>query len=503
MDLKTNYKDIALPKTLYENYIEDKLEQDLIIPDYYCSAQKIVHCEADAVIHSKNITDDKVIFEGVCTWRLLYLSDEDNALHHITCEREFTEIFSAPSVNGCVRYKIKPKNVLCKLQSASRAECKAMLCLAVKIEGQEEQKLLAGSAEDCLQLKEEKTTHYEMKANCEKEFSLTGEISLKRRQEYDIYKIIPEIILRESKCYDGKIVIKGICKNKVILLSKDDCDAETVEIETAFTQLVESDAVCEGWYACMHCHFADSDASFVGEGEENVLTVRNTVIASIDVYCKREVSVISDAYHLERELDCQRQEFEMYRDIQETEALTHLSQRVHLDTKDMSVLYFESHSEIEKIDVQEGVMVIDGTLKVCCAYALNNSVYHKSFSFPFQSTRQLDHPFERLKCEAYAGVDNFNFIILSDTEMEIGCDVRISMTIYTLGQYNGIVDLQAGEPKSEKILKTPLVVYYGSKEENLWEICKKYSVPISTVMENNELTNETLLEDQLIFITKH
>ncbi len=503
MDLQTTYKNISLPKILYENYIEDKLEQDLIIPDYHCSAQKIVHCEASAVILNKSIADDKVILEGVCSWKILYLSEEDSALHHITCERGFTEIFSAPAVSGSIRYKIKTKNVLCKLQSASRADCKATLCVAVKIEGEEAQKILAGSSSEDVQLKEVKSRHFELGAHCEKEFRVTGELPLKHRHEYDVYKTISQVLLRECKCYDGKAILKGTCKNTVILLAKDNCDAESAEIETNFTQIIESDEICEGWQPCVHCMVSEADAVFSGDDEENLLVVSNSIVADVSAYAPRDISIFTDAYHLENELQCQHEEIEFYRDIQNVEVLTHISQKAHLNTKDISVLYFESHGDIEKIDVQDSVMVIDGKLMVDCAYSVNDGVFYNTFSFPFQTTRQLEGSFERLKCEAEVSVNNFGFIILSDTEMEISCDCRISMTVYTLDLYEGIVDLQLSDKKNGKMLQTPLVLYYGSKGEKLWEICKKYSVPINAIKENNDLQEELLSEDRLIFIAKH
>ena len=56
MDLQSTYNNVYSPEIIYENYIEDKLEHNLVIPDYFCAAQKIVHCEANAIVMNKNIT---------------------------------------------------------------------------------------------------------------------------------------------------------------------------------------------------------------------------------------------------------------------------------------------------------------------------------------------------------------------------------------------------------------------------------------------------------------
>ena len=503
MDLQTSYKDIRLPKMLYENYIEDKLEQDLIIPDYYCSAQKIVHCEANAVVLNSGVSDDKVILEGVCSWKILYLSDEDKALHHISCERNFTEIFAADSAKGNLRYKIKTKNVLCKLQSPTRADCKATLCIAVKVDGTESKRILAGASDSNVQLRQEDSPYFELALRCEKEFRISGELPLKYRKEYGVLKTNSEIIVRECKCFEGKALIKGICKSNVILLSKEACEAETVEIETTFSQVFEAQTIEPGWMPCVHCKINESDATISSDGDDEILMVSNNIVADLDIYSQKPITVVTDAYHLNKELICKKEKIEFYRDIQNIEIMTHLSQKAHLNTSDMSVLYFESRAEIEKIDVGEGTMIIDGKLLVDFVYSLNEGVYYNTFSFPFQSTKPIEGEFESLKCEAVASVNNFGFLILSDNEMEISCDCRVLLTVYTLDIFEGITEIEAGENKSEEVLKTPLVLYYGSKGEKIWDICKKYSVPVQAVVENNDIDGGILSDDHLVFITKH
>jgi len=503
MDLQTSYKDISTPKLLYENYIEDKLDHDLIIPDYHCAAQKIVRCEADAIVNNCSLNDNKVILEGECRWRILYLSDEDELLHHIECQESFTEIFAVTETNGNIRYKIKTKNVSCKLQSPSRAECKASLCIALKIEGTESKKILADVTNDSVQLKDDNLNFFELKAYCQKSFNVTAELPLKQRDEFEVYKCTSDVLIKECKCNEGKVIIRGSCRNKVILLSKNRRDAETVEIESNFTQMIENDVITQQMIPCVHCRVNDSDMSISFEQDSEILMVNNSVLADVYVYCPCETTVFDDAYHIDNELDFICENIPFYHDIQQFELSTHLTQKAHLNTADIMVHYFDSSVEIEKIDANEEMLIIDGMLLLNCLYSANENVLYKSFTFPFQSTRRLEGDFNSLRCEASAFIDNFSFLILSDNEMEIGCDCRISLTVYFQESRNVISTLQVGEKKDSICLNTPLVLYYGSKGEKLWDICKKYSVPLEVVKQNNDLEAMQLSEDQLVLITKH
>ena len=72
-----------------------------------------------------------------------------------------------------------------------------------------------------------------------------------------------------------------------------------------------------------------------------------------------------------------------------------------------------------------------------------------------------------------------------------------------LREAKALSDMSMTERRHDQILKTPLVLYYGTKGEQLWDIGKKYFVPISVLQENNELTEQILPEDTLLFISKH
>lgn len=502
MDLQSTYNNVFSPEIIYENYIEDKLEQNLVIPDYFCAAQKIVHCEANAIVLNKNVSEDKVMLEGICVWKILYVSDEDNLLHHISCERPFTEYFTVTAGEGTLRYKVRTKNIVCKLQSPQRAECKATLCIALKISENKSKKILASTGDEQLQLLQTTAVAYEPKAECEKEFKIVGEISLKQ-QEADVYKATSHLMIRECRCVDDKVILKGICKNNIILISKKDRAAECVENETSFNQVIEMQGIDEKCFASTCLEVLECDTAISAETDQNVVIISTSVLAHISAYYPHEFDWISDAYHPAFDLMCKKETIQYYSQIKTAEIATRISQQIHQKTKDMVVLYTESRGEIEKISVQDNVMIIDGKVMVSFVYKIDDEICHNTYSMPFQTTKVLDDKFERLKCEAELVVDNLNYIILNDTQIEVTCDCRVLMTAYMLQEENVMVEIDLDEETHEQVLSTPLVIYYGVKGEKLWDIGKKYYVPIEVLKKNNELTNDVLDKDTLIFVSKH
>ncbi len=501
MNEKNIYSNLNMPKVMYENYIEDRLEQDLVIPDYYCVAQKVVCCEAEAVVTSKGFLDDKVVLEGTCIWNIMYLSEEDGALHHIKCEKPFAEYFAVTCNSGNIRYKIKTKGVACKLQSKQRGECRATLCIALKVTENVGCKLLDGKSDDEVQLLRETVSVYEPLQETEKEFKVLSEIALQNKDEYSIYKVSSVFDIKESRCMEGKAVVKGVCRSNIILLNKERRSVECMQTESMFTQLIEQDGIGENCYAVVHCEKIENDVSFDVESEETIL-IGTTAKLTANFYRFKDISLCLDCYHPTLEMDVSKEEAEFYTDIKNINLSKRIVQTLHLNTQNIEILSLDADGDIEKIALEERLMIVDGKVNVSVLYTVNGEVIHMTAPIPFQITKTFEGDFDRMKCEAQLLIDKLQFVIVSDTEIEVSCECDLPIKMYWLCDKECITDISVLQNKHNVSPETPLVIYYGKKGERLWDIAKKYCVPVNVLKINNEITTDSLMQDQLVLITK-
>lgn len=499
---KAAYSKIKTCKNVYENYIEDKIFQDLIIPDYKCSARKIISCEAETTIFDKHIRDGKAVLEGVCSWKILYLSDEDELMHHLNCDKQFSEHFTVPDEECGIRFKVKTSNVICKLLGPQKAECKATLCVALQLIGSNEKQILAVPESGDVELRSVQSEMFEPCYEGEKEFKITGEIAIKCGDEMDVYSTKADILAKEIKCFDDKIVVKGNLKNHVILLSQTTCKAESIENDIPFTQVFQIDGIKESNTASVRFRTTEIETSYIGEKSDGSLLICNNICADISVFDSKTVCFHQDAYHPIFDIDIKTDEIEFCQSIELMEISGRISQNVHIDTRDIDVIYSDVVGEVEKISAHDNILIVDGKVEVGLICKTGEDIAKHIFSLPIQATRTLQNIFDSLKCEAGLVVENFGFLILSDSEIEITCDYRIPLSVMVLGRQTVITDLSLTDQKHEQFLDTPLVIYYGTSGEELWDIGKKYSVPIESIKQNNGLHEECLTDDQIVFISK-
>ena len=91
MDCNITKNNIYSCKTVYENFSEEKVDLDIVIPDYCAAAVRILKCEVQPVINSKTVDGDRLILEGVCTVNVIYADEQTGAVKSIIESTTFSQ----------------------------------------------------------------------------------------------------------------------------------------------------------------------------------------------------------------------------------------------------------------------------------------------------------------------------------------------------------------------------------------------------------------------------
>ncbi len=108
--------------------------------------------------------------------------------------------------------------------------------------------------------------------------------------------------------------------------------------------------------------------------------------------------------------------------------------------------------------------------------------------------------------ECYAiynlSVDDLSF----DCEATNAIDVTVRMSVdgyaFDIIEAVAIKNVSLDHDKAkEQAIEAPLVLYYGTAGENVWDIAKRYNANIDKIMSENSLTDDVLEEKKLLLIT--
>ena len=138
---------------------------------------------------------------------------------------------------------------------------------------------------------------------------------------------------------------------------------------------------------------------------------------------------------------------------------------------------------------ENGSVVLNGFFG-CCLTALDaegEPVFsNRAIPFTVRSEREANSPsVERAWGDAELVVENLAYIT-DGGHLEFRADCRVCGSIFVSEKKTCVSAITQGEDK-RPLYDYPMLLCYAKKGETIWNIAKKYSVPILRIMRDNDL----------------
>lgn len=500
MGQNNEFLQVPITKIAYENYVEDKLETDITIPDYYPSVLKILRCEAKATVLHYAVENERVVLDGICKWTLIYCSGEDQKIHCYETSSNFTETFNMKSSidKPQLKYKVKTANVICKLHNSQRATLGASLCIALKVQSMQYVDAICKKPCDNMEVLLTQRQVCKRVLHGDKEFPVSCEIPTDASNIVEILKSDVEAILRDIKVIQDKIIVKGECKTKILFLSKND-EISALRGSVPFSQIIDVIDITENARCSVRPIVTDVKAE-MGDNEEDTVAIDIMVRCDAVGYIDEEITVISDAYSSDCAVECVTQSLAIEKPIKSEKYERKVSLSMDFPFEINAVYDVAAEADIQKITAGEDVLCIDGTILFKVIVLTGDEIKSTERNFPFNVTVDSRNNGGQVRCEADVRVSNISFKSDGSDKISVDTDMVFDVAIYASEQVSVVTDLKLGDPIKEKCHL--IVMYYGKKGERVWDIVKKYGASVSAVKERNQLTEDVLSQDKMILVMK-
>ncbi|MEG0894845.1 MAG: DUF3794 domain-containing protein, partial [Oscillospiraceae bacterium] len=91
MDLKLTKQSICINEVVFDTTAEQSIELDYMLPDYCKSVFKVLKAKAMPKISSYRIANDKLIIEGMCFVKIIYVCEDNYKLCTVMQKQAFTK----------------------------------------------------------------------------------------------------------------------------------------------------------------------------------------------------------------------------------------------------------------------------------------------------------------------------------------------------------------------------------------------------------------------------
>ncbi len=493
------------------------LEEDVNISDNRPDAGNLIAVKGEVVMDELRINDDRVSLKGRLQVKILYQTEEEGMCACMESELAFEEKVNMEGIhNGdtvLASWTIEDLSV--GLINSRKFSVQAMVSFEIEQEESMEQEAAVDIYHDePVEYRKRQYPLLQMAVNKKDIFRIKEEMELPGNLPNAFNIIWSSIALNnvEFKALDEKIGIQGEMKAFFIYEGEGDNDrAVWYENTVPFSGMIECHGCRENMipdiqYTTSQCN-VEIKQDF--DGEERVFCVENVLDLEIRLYEEENLEVLSDIYGVSKEIETVTKEVSLKSLLYRNSGKCRVADHAKIQNTEMhmyQLVHSEAEIQIAEQSIADNGISITGVLNVTTVYLCTNgqnTLYATKSAAPFQYL--IDVPGIESDCVFHIHWNPEQLLVsmLDSDELDIKAVLNFEVLVFTTRRADLITDIAVSELDMDKVSELPgIVIYIAGTGDTLWDIGKKYYVPIAWLKEINELTSEEIKAGDKILVVK-
>lgn len=244
------------------------------------------------------------------------------------------------------------------------------------------------------------------------------------------------------------------------------------------------------------------------DGEERVITFELCLNLDICAYEEEQLSLLSDVYGVVKEISVSEREANFRKLFAKCSGKTKISEhfKVEEGAKIGKILHSSAKLQISDKEIVENGIEISGAIHL---HVLYENMAEESYgmikeSIPFDYVLEADGISEQCMFALHGDVEQVAVSVIDSDEIDVKCVLFFRTNIYRKWVEKIIEQVTATELDGEKMSALPgIAVYMVRDGESLWDIGKRYYVPVAGLMQMNNLASDEVKAGDRILIVKN
>ncbi len=506
MECTQRQSTVAVTKTLHEDFIEEKCECDLLIPDYFSAAEKIIQCSATPVILKKEFEGDRLLLEGICKFVVIYQGEDEAGIKVLSESVNFSESVTVKdsTQDSWVQTIARVSGVSCRLLNSRKVNARAFISIALKVKDQCNAEIIE-AMDDCQveALFCEKNVHTILE-HISETTKVQGEIET-HTEIQDILRTDGTVCIKDIKMMGNKAMLKGVLNLYVLFTPEEDpCRVEQTSTAIPYTQLIEFNSSDEDAMMEAICSIQNirNDVETDADGKNKIISVSATLLAEGEVFAEKKHLFLTDAYSTKYPIEPKYGDITFESMVEQSECVETVRFEIGMEGEDAHIIQMIGSPIIRKVSAQGKTLTLEGVLDVSMFIHEGDTYRSADKSFPFTISKELHRVGDHMRCEVCPCLLGLDYIS-SEKNTEIKADIQCQFSIFTRESSNVIKDLAVDyDHPLEVAPSSNVVVYFGEKGERIWDIARHYSTSMTNIKEINGLDEDVLEEKKLLLISK-
>lgn len=512
MELLLKKEPVFLNEVIYDGQIEQGVEFDYVLPDYYPDIFKILKCSLIPGISSYSISGTQLFIDGTVLIKIQYLSEDNVNIHCVEHRYTYSKTVEMSKAADKTTVKIDTKTdyANCRAVSGRRFDVRGAVSCKIKASSVKTVEIISGA--DNLETRSENLTYCGNKLIGGGQFVIREDIETGTGKGgvLNIIHCDANAEINDIKIIAGKAVIKGEANVKALYLVKIDDDTQDTEVMEAaipISRIIDMDGLDDSYSCNVDARIMNCSLEIVNEeGKENrLLSCELTLDCKLTANRESNISILTDLFSTDYETEYTKSEIKVeYAPTQLQKQLTH---KTVLECKEGSLEeIFDCRCDINSVVCRfngEGSVIITGQLASQAVGRLSESgtpIFLEKTE-PIELSCEVGTGDESCNLEPNIRISDVSFNINGDASAELRITFVLGGCIYKIKNVSIIESVLLDEEKpKEKNTDYGLKMYYAEENEEIFAVAKKYNTKPEAIMEENELEEEVLSAPCLLLI---
>lgn len=508
MSIELTTTELGSTDVLFDNIFEQGIDCDLTLPDYCPDIMRILKCTVINSITGSKITGDRASTDGNAKIRIMY-ADEKNSVCSYEQDYPFSKYAELPASfdSSVLCVDAKTEYINCRAVSKKRIDIHGVIGIHFRILGIKKTAIITDANGDGIQLRKKEIHTDSILACLSKKFQLS-ETETIGENSAEIGKIINAFVspvLTETKIIKGKLLIKGEAVFQITYCAEgSENEGACVCYSLHFSEIAESESIAENSHVniSLNVNQMQAEPKTDNDGEYKYFNLGCELCANIIVYSTDSVSVITDAYSTQKEIDIKYQSYSFSQTLQSlTDSFVC---RENLDLASMEPQrIFATIPDVPNTTsrIEAGKLVFKGNIPIkLILIAADGSPVFCERDAEFEYSRSLDFPEDNIKCTPQISLTGYTCVLGNDGKAEFKAELNIHATVTQLCECRTPTSLQISESPAPHKRNPSLVIRYCDGGEKIWDIARKYNTTVEDIMNENDLPGDEITEKMMLVI---
>ena len=494
------------------------LEDDVNLSDSRPDMEKIILEDGFAKIEEIKTSGDHVLIRGRLFVNVLYVTDDrESTIDKMEGAVSFEEQIFMEGIqnNQHVDASALVEDLSIGLINSRKMSVRAILTLHAKVqELSDEETAVELYCDEPVEYRKKQLDYTEI-AVCKKDiYRVREEVELPSNLP-NIFRLIWEnvrICNLEFKALDEKIAISG--ELQMFFLYEGEGEDKPIrfhESTVPFSGFVEEKNSREMMIADIEHILNNLEVEVKPDfdGEERVIAIEAVVDLDIRLYDEQRTEILADVYGVTKEVTAVTKRAPLKRMLLKNNGKCKVEGRLKARGAGhtmLQVLFGTANAIVEDINILEDAVEVTGFIQAKCLYITNDDLVPYdaiSGKIPFQYTMDAKGLKPEHQVNMKVSVEQVAAGMADGDEIEMKAILQMQALVFEEQMQEFITDVEINDLDMKKIKNLPqMVVCVANEGDSLWQIGKKYYVPVAELKEINEISQDECKKGQKILVVR-